>query len=98
MDMSLTTCMTRLGKLYLYGIFASYALVILLVHHAPLLQDYPDWVYQGVLFQHTLAGHTDPGYVLHHYPVPNSLTTVMLGLLNLLFGWQLTAKIWIIIL
>lgn len=82
--------------MYFYAIFAAFSFVVLFVNHAPLLQDYPDWVYQGVLFSHTLIGQSDSEYIFHTYPVPNSFSTVGLGLLDLLFGWQLAAKVWLV--
>lgn len=88
----------QIGRFYFYAIFLAYAIVILSSRHAPLLQDYPDWVYQGVLFQHLISGHLDAGYVFHTFPVPNSLTTVALGMLNFLLGWVLAAKVWIVML
>ena len=33
-----------------------------------------------------------PGYVFHAFPVPNSLSTWGLGVLDLIFGWELSAK------
>lgn len=87
-----------MGSFYLSAIFLAYAIVILFSAHAPLLQDYPDWVYQGVLFQHRISGHLDPGYVLNSFPVPNSLTTVALGMLNFVAGWSIAAKVWLVLL
>ena len=72
------------------------AAFILLRSHTPLaLGDYAEWTYHGVLLRNTLEGHPDPGYQLKHYPVPNSLTTVGLGLLMLVFSWKVASALWL---
>lgn len=83
--------------LYFAGALLAYSWVILAAKMPPPLVDYPDWVYQGVLFHGVLTGHPFAGYVLKSYPVPNSLTTVGLGLLDLLLPWQWAGKIWIVL-
>ena len=88
---------TSLWRWLFLFLMAAHALVVLAAPHPPILQDYPDWVYQGVLFARRLAHHPVPGYVLHHYPVPNTLTTVGIALLTLAVGWQLAAKLWILL-
>ena len=87
----------RAGKIFFVTSFAIFALVILFSAEPPLLRDYPDWVYQGVLLAKTLAGHPVAGYALKPYPVPNALTTIGLALLTLVFGWQLAAKLWLLV-
>jgi len=66
-------------------------------HALPLLGDYSEWTYHGVLLRDWLQGHLDQGYVLKNYPVPNSLTTVGLGLLMLIMPWKLATKTWLIV-
>ncbi len=80
--------------IYFCGVMLAYGCVILLAKAPPSFVDYPDWVYQGYLFHAALTGHSFAGYVLKHYPVPNSTTTVGIGLLDLVFPWQLAAKLW----
>lgn len=82
--------------LYFAGAMLAYSWVILTAKMPPPFVDYPDWVYQGVLFHGVLTGHPFAGYILKSYPVPNSLTTVGLGLLDLLLPWQWAGKIWIV--
>jgi hypothetical protein len=81
--------------IYFCAVMVAYGCVILIAKAPPSFVDYPDWVYQGFLFHGALIGHPFAGYVLKHYPVPNSTTTVGLGLLDLVFPWQLAAKLWI---
>lgn len=79
------------------ALLLGHALVIATSPNPPVLQDYPDWVYQGVLFAKLVGGHAVAGYALKHYPVPNSLTTIGVGSLTLLFGWAAAAKIWLLL-
>lgn len=62
---------------------------------SPLLGDYAEWTYQGVLLRNLLQGHADAAYLLKHYPVPNSATTIGLGLLMLFLPWQIAGKVWL---
>jgi hypothetical protein len=77
------------------GMLAAYAAVILFASFPPPLVDYPDWVYQGVLFHGILIGHPAAGYTLKHYPVPNSATTLGIGLLNVVMNWRWAGKVWV---
>ncbi len=88
---------TRLWLWLFVALLAGHAAVIVASPHPPLLQDYPDWVYQSVLFGKLVARHPVPGYALKHYPVPNSTTTIGLGLLSLAVGWQAAAKLWLLL-
>lgn len=87
--------LTRSGWAYLIAVFTAYALIIFGSAYPPAFVDYPDWAYQGALFHKYLSHHAVSGYRLKHYPVPNSLTTVGIGLLNYVVDWNLAAKIWI---
>ena len=85
----------RYGGLFLFIIFLVYTGIILTTKNPPAFVDYPDWVYQGVLFHRVLALHPVPGYGLKTYPIPNSLTTIGIGLLNTFVPWQWAGKLWI---
>ncbi len=63
---------------------------------APALGDFAEWTYHGVLLRDLLRGQADAGYVLKGYPVPNSLTTVMLGGLMTVLPWVIAAKVFLI--
>ena len=86
---------SRLAWSYFAVVVMLYVGVILWAQQPPLTVDYPDWVYQGVLFRGVLTGHPIAGYALKRYPVPNSLTTVALGLLDCLIPWAWAAKVWV---
>jgi hypothetical protein len=92
---SSTARTSRPAWLYFAAIMLAYVLVILSAPMPPLFVDYPDWVYQGVLFRGVITGHSVSGYALKHYPVPNSATTIGLGLLDTLFSWHVSAKLWV---
>jgi len=85
----------RWASIYFVAVIAAYMAVILAAKNPPPFVDYPNWVYQGVLFHGAMAGHSFPGYVLKHYPVPNSTTTIGLGLLNFVMPWHWAGKVWI---
>jgi len=58
------------------------------------LSDYPDWIYQGLLFSKLLAGRLPHLYALKRYPVPNAaIVTAALGLLNLLMSPEAAGKV-----
>jgi hypothetical protein len=72
------------------------AVIVLHTPIAPPLGDYAEWTYHGILLRNLLSGHPDTAYLLKDYPVPNSLSTVGLGVLMLLLPWKLAAKMWLL--
>lgn len=87
--------LSRFAWAYFALVMLAYGVVIFGAQQPPPTVDYPDWVYQGVLFHGVLTGHPVAGYALKRYPVPNSLTTVALGLLDCILPWAWAAKMWI---
>jgi hypothetical protein len=61
------------------------------------MTDYADWTYEGVMLHDTLIGHPPPNVILKHYPVPNSLETIGIGLLCFVFPAEVAAKVWLLI-
>ncbi|HYL60049.1 MAG TPA: hypothetical protein VEU51_14355, partial [Candidatus Acidoferrales bacterium] len=59
----------------------------------PPLQDYPDWLYQGWILSRMLAGHAPAGYRIAPYPVPNTIVTLTLGLLDLATSPETAGKL-----
>ncbi len=57
------------------------------------LADYPDWMYQGLLFSRVIRGEILQHYALKSYPVPYSIMTLTLGLLDLLLRPEVSGKI-----
>ena len=80
---------------YFACLLGSYAAIILITPRAPLLQDYPTWVYEGVAVAHSLQGHPNPNFEWKHFPVPNALSDVGLGVLCALMPWMWAAKLWL---
>jgi hypothetical protein len=70
--------------------------LVLKNYSAPLIGDYSEWSYHGLLLRDVLQGHPDSAYVLKNYPVPNSFTTVVLGLLMLVMPWKAAAMTWLL--
>jgi len=64
--------------------------------NAAVFGDYSEWTYHGVLLRDFLRGHPDSLYVLKNYPVPNTLTTVGLGVWMLVLPWKIAAKVWLL--
>lgn len=83
------------GWIIFVSIFVCYAIVLLTAKNPPAFPDYPDWVYQGVLFRHLLGHNPVHGYLFKSYPVPNALTTLGIGLLNCVVSWRWAGKLWI---
>jgi hypothetical protein len=83
------------ANLYFACLLGSYAAVILITPRAPLLQDYPTWVYEGVVVGRALQGHPAPNFLWKHFPVPNLLSDVGLGVLCTVMPWRWAAKLWV---
>ncbi len=88
---------SKAGKIFFVGSFVAFAVAVLCSHEAPILRDYPDWVYQGVLLARAVTGHPVAGYALKPHAVPNSMTTAALGMMTVVFGWVLAAKLWMVL-
>ena len=90
--------MNGAGRSLALPLAALLAFAAVLFAHAglPVLGDYGEWSYHGALLRDVLAGHADAAYQLKHYPVPNSLTTVALGLLMTVLPWVIAAKLWLL--
>jgi hypothetical protein len=87
----------RYAQVIFVFIFVFYAFVVVIAQNPPAFVDYPDWVYQGVLFHGVLTRSPIFGYAMKPYPVPNTLTTIGIGALNLIVPWQWAGKLWICI-
>src|ERR1700722_18172714 len=72
-------------------------LAIGLVVTAPVLplQDFNEWIYQGLLVKDALAGHAGAA-VLKPWPVPNALTQFLLGLMMFALPPLVAGKVFIV--
>ena len=86
---------SRAAEFYAAGLFLSYAVLVFAHAGAPSLTDYANWTYQGILLREHLIGHADPAHILKAYPVPNSLTTLGIGVLALVLPWLIATKLWL---
>ncbi len=59
------------------------------------MQDYPDWLYQGYLFSAILRGTAPPGFHLAAYPVPNAVSTIIIGVGSFIFSPEVSGKIFL---
>jgi len=57
------------------------------------LQDYPDWLYQGTLLSQAIRGTLSEQYRVVPYPVPNAISTLVIGLLGLVFRPEVAGKL-----
>ena len=57
------------------------------------ISDYPDWIFEGSIVAKLLRGQPLASYSFKHYPVPNSGTVAMLGLLDLILAPEHSGKI-----
>ena len=60
------------------------------------MQDYPDWLMQGAIFSDLLkGGHRFGQYGLVHAIVPNSISTLVIGLFSTILNPELSGKIFL---
>lgn len=60
-------------------------LLVLFAFHVPPLQDYGDWTYQGYLLNRLLRSAAAP-VLIKPWPVPNSISEILLALLGFACG------------
>ncbi|HVZ39970.1 MAG TPA: hypothetical protein VHI13_11890 [Candidatus Kapabacteria bacterium] len=61
------------------------------------LQDYPEWLYHGVLLERmATGGHGAEGYMLADCIPPNSISTIAIATLHLLFPQELAGKLFLV--
>ena len=74
------------------------AVCLIVVQSFPLLHDFLEWMYQGWLFNQLIgesAASVPSQFALANYPVPNSLSQVAIGLLNMLVSPVVSGKLWL---
>src|SRR4051794_8720686 len=73
-----------------YALAIAYAVMIFASDYV-FLQDYPLWVYEGVVIDKLVTCTAVP-YLLKTYPVPNSFLSVAMAALAWPLGFQMAAK------
>jgi hypothetical protein len=85
----------KLQDLFIFGVFLLNTMVFIWYYRFLPLQDYPDWLLQGFLFFKALHGQLPHNYSLITYPVPNSISTFVIGGLDTLFHPEVSGKIFL---
>ncbi|MDP9113568.1 MAG: hypothetical protein M3O20_07800, partial [Acidobacteriota bacterium] len=57
------------------------------------LQDLPEWIYQGYVFNELLSGHAGAGFFLKAYPVPYTFVQLLISSSLVLFSPMMTTKL-----
>jgi hypothetical protein len=83
-------------KIVLSGLIAL-TVAAILVGGAPYLHDFAEWLYQAQIVRHlSLGSDAASGFTLATYPVPNSLTTILLAMLSVVFPPIWAGKIFLV--
>ncbi|GEM_PF-3530754 len=85
------------GKVFplIIALFALNAIIYIWLFRFLPLQDYPDWLFQGHIFSEMLKGHAAGSYSLLRYPIPNTISTLIIGLLGLAFSPEASGKLFL---
>jgi hypothetical protein len=86
----------RVSVIFAFCVFLFLIFVLALFPYAPL-QDLPEWVYQGYLFNELISGKPSSEFALTTYPVPYALFQLTTSAVLLLFSPMMTSKIVVII-
>jgi hypothetical protein len=69
----------------------------IIIGRAPYLHDFAEWLYQGQIVKNLFTGgHAVANFTVATYPVPNSLATLLLAGLSILFPPLWAGKIFLI--
>jgi hypothetical protein len=81
----------------LHILFLSFIVIYIFGFEYLPLQDYPNWVYHGYLFnQYVFHGDTFNGFFhMHPYLPPNAISTIVIGCLSLLTSSLLAGKLFL---
>ena len=90
---------SRRNGIAVSGLFALATLALLAIAafsfpYAPL-QDFPEWIYQGYVFDKLAAGASSPLFELKHYPVPYSLLQLILSGVLLVVPPMMTSRLFL---
>jgi len=89
----------KIKPFHLHIFFLSLIAVYIFSFHYLPLQDFPQWIYHGHVFnQMVFHGNDFGGYFsFHHYIPPNASATVLIGLLELPFSPMIAGKLFLFI-
>jgi hypothetical protein len=97
LDRPKPTAGTRWTQGYAAVLFLFYAAMILMHRQPPLLGDLSNWAYSGVIVARHMHGLPDAFHSIRHYPVPNTLNTLLLAVLCFFMRWQLAIKVYLLL-
>jgi hypothetical protein len=80
-------------RLLSYAVLTAPLMAFIWAHRVLPLLDYPDWLLQGAVLARMLRGEATPGYALVPFPVPNAISTLLIGPLALLAGAETAGKL-----
>lgn len=86
----------RVSVIFAFSVFLFLIFVLALFPYAPL-QDLPEWVYQGYIFNELISGKPSSEFALTTYPVPYALFQLITSAVLLLFPPMMTSKIVVVI-
>ena len=69
------------------------AIALLILFPFSALQDFPQWIYQGYIFNLITDGHSDGTFSVKDYPVPYALVQLLISAVLHFFSPMLTSKI-----
>jgi len=85
----------RFPNFFIYILLTLVLVLFIWLHRFMPMRDYPEWYLQGFLFSQILKGGILPDYQVIAYSVPNAASTILLGLLNLVFTTDVSSKIFL---
>ena len=72
--------------------------ILLVIQPFPVLHDYPEWMYQGHIVYSLLSGENPSLNMLYEWvpvPVPNTISQLVIGLLNFTVSPVMAGQIWL---
>jgi len=81
--------------LVLYAAMLAMAMALIWGHRFPPMQDYPIWLSEGEVFRRCLSGSAGDNFSIVPYPVPNTASTAVIGLLALAMPIESAGKVFL---
>lgn len=72
--------------------------ILLVIQPFPVLHDYPEWMYQGHIVYSLMSGENPSLNMLYEWvpvPVPNTISQLVIGLLNFTVSPVMAGQIWL---
>ena len=87
------------GAAHFYAavLFLFYGIIILVRQQPPLLGDLSNWTYSGVILARHMHHLPDAFHAIRFYPVPNTMNTLVLGVLSYFVRWEVAVKLYLLL-